>query len=75
MSIENRGGARIYAVLVGFGMSRDAYHMTSPPEDGRGAEVAPPDINLDNPDEGCSLNYMPHAVQTMKGEDVSACSH
>lgn len=146
-------GATIYGELVGFGMSGDAFHMTSPPSDGAGAAAAmvnaindaklsleqigyinahgtstpagdkaeaaavksvfgehaykvlvsstksmtghllgaagaveaiftllalrdqavPPTINLDNPDEGCDLDFVAHTARDVK-MDYALCN-
>ena len=147
-------GAKIYAEVVGFGMSSDAYHMTSPPDNGAGAALAmenalldagvtpsqigyinahgtstpagdqaeaqavksvfgadaervlvsstksmtghllgaagaiesiftvlalrdqavPPTINLDNPDEGCDLDFVPHEARQVSDMEFSLCN-
>ncbi|WP_049208451.1 beta-ketoacyl-ACP synthase II [Serratia marcescens] len=147
-------GAKIYAEVVGFGMSSDAYHMTSPPENGAGAaqamenalldagvtpsqigyinahgtstpagdqaeaqavksvfgadaqrvlvsstksmtghllgaagaiesiftvlalrdQAVPPTINLDNPDEGCDLDFVPHEARQVSDMEFTLCN-
>jgi len=62
-------GANIYAEVVGFGMSGDAYHMTSPPEDGRGAALSMQNALLNagmNPHEVDYINA--HGTSTLAGD-------
>ena len=68
-------GAKIYAEVIGYGMTGDGYHITSPPEDGSGgyrsmrnalkrADLAPEDIDYINA----------HGTSTPKGDEIELAS-
>jgi len=62
-------GARIYAELAGFGMSGDAHHITSPPEDGDGARLAMVNALRDARLDAADVQYLnAHATSTPLGD-------
>ena len=62
-------GAHMYAELIGFGMSGDAYHITSPPEDGAGAAKSMRAAIADADIEPHEVDYLnAHATSTPVGD-------
>ncbi|AYA64649.1 beta-ketoacyl-ACP synthase II [Alteromonas sp. RKMC-009] len=62
-------GAKIYAELTGFGMSGDAYHMTSPPADGEGAARSMENALLDGGVNREDIGYInAHGTSTPAGD-------
>ena len=64
-------GAKIYAELIGYGMSGDAHHITKPSEDGSGGFRAMSEalkMSSVNSDE---INYInAHGTSTLIGDDI-----
>jgi 3-oxoacyl-[acyl-carrier-protein] synthase II len=62
-------GATIYAELAGFGMSGDAFHMTSPPADGAGAALSMKNAIADAGIEVIDVGYVnAHGTSTQAGD-------
>ena len=62
-------GAKIYAEIVGFGMSADAFHITAPPEEGEGAALAMSNALLDADLDKSKIDYInAHGTSTPAGD-------
>ncbi len=71
--LENaiKRGAKIYAEIIGYGMSGDAHHITSPSEDGNGGFRAMQEAIKMAKINASEINYInAHGTSTLVGDDI-----
>ena len=69
MEAAKKRGARIYAELVGYGMSGDAYHIAAPSEDGDGPSRVMRNCLEDAGIDGDKIDYInAHGTSTPLGD-------
>ena len=67
--------ADIYCEVAGFGMSADAFHITSPPDDGRGAVAAMRNALADAALDSGEIDYInAHGTSTPQGDIAETLS-
>ena len=71
MDFAKKRGAKIYAELIGYGMSGDAYHITAPSEDGDGGFRAMNEAIKMAQITNEEINYInAHGTSTIKGDEI-----
>ena len=71
MNHAKKRGAKIYAELIGYGMSGDAHHITAPAEDGDGGYRAMKSALKMAKISSDKVNYInAHGTSTIKGDEI-----
>ena len=71
LEMAKKRGAKIYAELVGYGMSGDAYHITAPSEDGDGGYRAMSEALKMSALAAEEIDYInAHGTSTKKGDEI-----
>ena len=73
LEFAKKRNAKIYAEIIGFGMSDDAYHMTAPAEDGKGAKLAMKNSLIDAEIDFEKIDHInAHGTSTPLGDVVES---